>query len=107
MKRFKYNGVIYETPNLEKKLKRMKISLDKVELLDDSQEVVVIDDNTPQWKTDGYIKHEFINDDPDSSEYKWRIIGFHKPGDKVDFNGQRGWNKEKVIYIDDVIWQEK
>jgi len=36
---------------------------------------------------DGYIKHEFINDDPDSSEYKWRIIGFHKPGDKVDFNG--------------------
>jgi len=36
MKRFKYNGVIYETPNLEKKLKRMKISLDKVELLDDS-----------------------------------------------------------------------
>ena len=31
---FKYNGKIISTPNLEKKLKRMKISLDDIEIID-------------------------------------------------------------------------
>ena len=31
---FKYNGKIITTPNLEKKLKRMKISIDDIEILD-------------------------------------------------------------------------
>ena len=31
---FKYNGVIITTPNLEKKLKRMKITIDDVEIID-------------------------------------------------------------------------
>ena len=33
---FKYNGKIISTPNLEKKLKRMKISMDDIEIIDDS-----------------------------------------------------------------------
>lgn len=31
---FKYNNKIYETPNLEKKLKRMKISINEIEIID-------------------------------------------------------------------------
>lgn len=31
---FKYNGKIISTPNLEKKLKRMKISIDDIEIVD-------------------------------------------------------------------------
>lgn len=31
---FKYNGKIISTPNLEKKLKRMKISIDDIEIID-------------------------------------------------------------------------
>jgi hypothetical protein len=31
---FKYNGKIITTPNLEKKLKRMKISIDDIEIID-------------------------------------------------------------------------
>ena len=31
---FRYNGKIITTPNLEKKLKRMKISIDDIEIID-------------------------------------------------------------------------
>ena len=31
---FKYNGKIISTPNLEKKLKRMKISIDDIEIIE-------------------------------------------------------------------------
>ena len=31
---FKYNGTIITTPNLEKKLKRMKISINDIEIID-------------------------------------------------------------------------
>ena len=31
---FKYNGKIITTPNLEKKLKRMKISIDNIEIIE-------------------------------------------------------------------------
>jgi len=31
---FKYKGKLYTTPNLEKKLKRMKISIDDIEIVD-------------------------------------------------------------------------
>ena len=32
---FKYNGKIITTPNLEKKLKRMKISIDDIEIIEE------------------------------------------------------------------------
>lgn len=32
---FKYNGKIISTPNLEKKLKRMKISIDDIEIIEE------------------------------------------------------------------------
>lgn len=31
---FKYKGKVFEVPNLEKKLKRMKLSLEDIELID-------------------------------------------------------------------------
>ena len=106
MKRFKYNGTVYETPNIEKKLKRMKISIDDIEILEDAQEIVITDDNTPQWVIDGYVKHKWINNDPNSKEYKWSIIGFHKLNEQVVFSNQRGWDPDKVTYIDNIVWQE-
>ena len=33
--KFKYNNKIYETPNLEKKLKRMKLTLEDIEILNE------------------------------------------------------------------------
>lgn len=33
--KFKYNNKIYETPNLEKKLKRMKLSLEDIEMINE------------------------------------------------------------------------
>lgn len=34
--KFKYDNKIYETPNLEKKLKRMKLTLDDIELIEET-----------------------------------------------------------------------
>ena len=36
---FKYNGKIISTPNLEKKLKRMKISINDIEILEKIEDV--------------------------------------------------------------------
>lgn len=102
MVRFKYKDKIIETPNLEKKLKRMKITSDDIQILDsETQEVKKEDDDTPQWKLDGYIKHCWINNDESSKEYKWSIIGFHKPGDKMQVPKRPGWNSELVLYSEE------
>ena len=47
---FKYNGAIITTPNLEKKLKRMGISLDDIELI---QEIKPLkkEDDSKEFKT--------------------------------------------------------
>lgn len=47
---FKYNGAIITTPNLEKKLKRMGISLDDIELI---QEIKLLkkEDDSKEFKT--------------------------------------------------------
>lgn len=37
---FKYNGKIISTPNLEKKLKRMKISINDIEIVEKSQKKI-------------------------------------------------------------------
>ena len=56
--KFKYNNKIYETPNLEKKLKRMKLTLDDVQIVqDDFKEV-----ENNNWEFEGmkewiYFKH--------------------------------------------------
>lgn len=42
--RFLYNNKIYETPNLEKKLKRMKISINDIEILGDIEETKEIEE---------------------------------------------------------------
>lgn len=41
---FKYNGKIITTPNLEKKLKRMKISKEDIEIIDDIPKEEVIEE---------------------------------------------------------------
>lgn len=68
--KFKYNGKIISTPNLEKKLKRMKISIDDIEIIkDDVKKEVVKEENNNNIKlyyfinkTNGY-KHCSIYDE--------------------------------------------
>ena len=50
---FKYNNKVYEVPNLEKKLKRMKLTLADIELID--KPVKVDNDN----EDNGITKHHF------------------------------------------------
>lgn len=57
--RFKYNDKVYETPNLEKKLKRMKITMEDVEILPDV--VKVNEDDVPEWKLNGYKRYAYTN----------------------------------------------
>ena len=47
---FKYNGAIITTPNLEKKLKRMGISLDDIELIQEIKPIIK-EDNSKEFKT--------------------------------------------------------
>lgn len=54
--RFLYNNKIYETPNLEKKLKRMKISINDIEILGDIEETKEIEEELEEDK-----KFYFIN----------------------------------------------
>lgn len=54
---FKYNNKIYETPNLEKKLKRMRLTLDDIEILN---EPIVKKVSNEDDKDNGIIKHHFI-----------------------------------------------
>lgn len=53
---FKYNNKIYETPNLEKKLKRMRLTLDDIEILN---EPIVKKVSNEDDKDNGIIKHHF------------------------------------------------
>ena len=46
---FKYRDTIISTPNLEKKLKRMKISLDDIEIIPNQEKK--IEDNSKEFKT--------------------------------------------------------
>ena len=53
---FKYNNKVYEVPNLEKKLKRMKLTLDDIEILN---EPIVKKVSNEDDKDNGIIKHHF------------------------------------------------
>ncbi len=53
---FKYNNKIYETPNLEKKLKRMRLTLDDIEILNEPIAKKVSNEDD---KDNGIIKHHF------------------------------------------------
>ena len=44
MIRFKYNDKVYETPNLIKKLRRMKITENDIEILYTPDETIITDD---------------------------------------------------------------
>ena len=57
--KFKYDNKIYETPNLEKKLKRMKLSLEDIEII---QEEIKSNTTNSRWEFEGikewrYFKH--------------------------------------------------
>lgn len=53
---FKYQNKVYETPNLEKKLKRMKLHLEDVELINEQPKVKNSDD-----EDNGVKKYYFVN----------------------------------------------
>lgn len=43
--KFKYNGKIYNPSNLEKKLAKLNITINDIELLEDKPKDIIIDDN--------------------------------------------------------------
>ena len=49
---FKYNGKIISTPNLEKKLKRMKISIDDIEIIQAKNEPKKVDNSLEDFMLD-------------------------------------------------------
>ena len=49
---FKYNGKIISTPNLEKKLKRMKISIDDIEIIQAKNEPKKVDNSLENFMLD-------------------------------------------------------
>ena len=49
---FKYNGKIISTPNLEKKLKRMKISIDDIEIIENPVKKKEEDSKLDDWMID-------------------------------------------------------
>lgn len=50
---FKYNNKVYEVPNLEKKLKRMKLTINDIEIIDSPiKKEIHSEDN-------GIVKHHF------------------------------------------------
>ena len=100
--RFRYKGTIIDTPNIDKKLKRMKLTIDQVEILPDIQKEQKVEDNTPQWLLDGYIKHTWVNEDSESNEYKYSIIGFHKENEEIRFPNHSGWNRDKCKLIENI-----
>lgn len=53
---FKYKNKIISTPNLEKKLKRMKLSLKDIEIIEEEKKIILDEDNE-------VIKYYFINKD--------------------------------------------
>lgn len=50
---FKYNNKVFEVPNLEKKLKRMKLTLDDIELVTPPKKKVESNEDN------GIVKHHF------------------------------------------------
>jgi len=49
---FRYNGKIISTPNLEKKLKRMKISIDDIEIIEEPSINKSFDDGLEDYMID-------------------------------------------------------
>jgi len=49
---FKYKGTIITTPNLEKKLKRMKLSIDDIEIIDNP----IKKEKSPSHEPEDYMK---------------------------------------------------
>lgn len=54
---FKYNNKVYEVPNLEKKLKRMKLSLDDITIIDKPIKKSNEDNN----EDNGVIKYHYTH----------------------------------------------
>ena len=53
---FKYNNKVYEVPNLEKKLKRMRLSLEDIELIDKPIKTSKEEDDNEEV----ILKHHFV-----------------------------------------------
>lgn len=103
---FKYNGVIITTPNLEKKLKRMKITIDDVEIIDNP---IVIKKEEKEELThrklviktpDNYYHISYIpKDSPIPSAYDLLK--------KNLWNGQTGIKEFTEEYLKGCVYEEK
>lgn len=76
---FIYNNKNYTTNNLENKLKKLGITREQI-IIPSEERNKHFD---PEWKEKGLLKHEWKNVNPDSKEYGYTIVGFHKQGDLI------------------------
>lgn len=93
---FKYNGKVYKPENLERKLKKLGITINDVEILNNAEEKPK-DDNIPYWKSEGMIKHIWVNINPNSNEFNYTIIGVHYPNEEVIQDKSLDW-----VYYDNI-----
>lgn len=83
MTKFKYKNKIIETPNIEKKLKRMKLTIQDVEII--KEDIIISNsllDNIPEWKEKGLVKYRWRNINKDSKEFGYTIYGVINPNIK-------------------------
>lgn len=100
---FRYNGKIYKPENLERKLKKLRITLQDIEILGgDTQKQNTTQDTTPEWKQEGKVKYRWVNKNSNSNEYNYSIIGIHNPDilpnkPKHLMNNPNDWEYEDII----------
>lgn len=85
---FKYKDKIISTPNLDKKLKRMNITLDDIEIIQNLEQKVEIEDN---WKRPlVYLKSTLDN-------YIYTVYSESKPDNPFELIKNLIWNGETGI----------
>lgn len=83
---FKYNNKIYSTPNLEKKLKRMKLSLEDIEIIETPVKKEIQEEDNEEKEQIFY----FINED---TGYRHCSVYDKCPDGYVKCDYERYYNK--------------
>ena len=96
---FKYQGKIITTPNLEKKLKRMKISIDDIEILEEQEVPKQEEDGLDEWMKDK-VK-VIVRSNIDDTRRVCFIPKDHRPTIKELFKNQI-WNPQTKTGIREI-----
>lgn len=87
---FKYKDTIISTPNLEKKLKRMKLTLEDIEIL---PEIIKVEEPKDDWKRP-LVKLKSLVDN-----YVYSIYSEVKPNNPIELIKHLIWNPDNKTGI--------